>query len=402
MLKSKFDSGPVRMEEVVLAAVRGATGVAKAALHEPEFAGREWEYVKECIDTGWVSSVGMMVDRFEARLADYTGAGHVVATANGTAALHIAVILAGAGAGDEVLLPSLTFVATANAVSYAGAVPHFADIASDTLGLDPAKLDAHLRAIARVDTSGCVNRLTGRPIKAAIVMHAFGHPADLDGLAEVCARYKLVLIEDAAESLGSYYHRKHTGALAQISALSFNGNKIVTTGGGGAVLTNDPALGARAKHLTTTARVSNGWNFVHDEIGYNYRLPNINAALGCAQLERLDIFLERKRALAARYAKAFEAIEDIAFVAEPPGTQSNYWLNNILLTPGRAGEQAAVLQALNDAGFGARPAWTPMHMLAMYSDCPRADLSVTEDVFRRLVSLPSSAALAGPGVGRGV
>lgn len=397
MLKPQSASAAARLDEAVLAAVRRATGAEKAALHEPEFAGREWDYVKECIDTGWVSSVGKMVDRFEAMLAEFTGAARAVATANGTAALHIAVVLAGAGPGDEVIVPSLTFIATANAVSYAGAVPHFADVATGTIGLDAAKLDAHLRDVARVGPSGCVNRITGRPIKAAIVMHAFGHPADLDALDEVCARHKLVLIEDAAESLGSYYRGKHTGALARVGTLSFNGNKIVTTGGGGAVLTNDPALGARAKHLTTTARISAGWNFVHDEIGYNYRLPNLNAALGCAQLERIENFLARKRALAERYRAAFAGMTGATFMAEPPGTKSNYWLNNIMLAAGREGEQAAVLAALNGAGFGARPAWTPMHKLTMYRDCPRADLSVTEDVFRRLVSLPSSAALAGPG-----
>jgi perosamine synthetase len=397
MLKPKPLHAPSRLDESVLAAVRRATGAEKAALHEPEFAGREWEYVKECIDTGWVSSVGKMVDRFEAMLAEITGAERAVATVNGTAALHIAVILAGAGQGDEVILPSFTFIATANAVSYAGAVPHLADIDAGTIGLDAAKLDAHLREVARVGPDGCVNRVTGRPIKAAIVMHAFGHPADLEGLAEVCARHKLVLIEDAAESLGSYYRGKHTGALTRIGALSFNGNKVVTTGGGGAVLTRDPALGARAKHLTTTARLAAGWNFVHDEVGYNYRLPNINAALGCAQLERLANFIARKRALAECYRAAFDAVDGVSFVAEPPGSKSNYWLCNVMLDGARAAEQGAVLKALNDAGFGARPAWTPMHMLAMYRDCPRAGLSVTEDVFRRLVSLPSSPALAGQG-----
>lgn len=391
------EPAPRGLDSTVLAAVRRATGAAKAALHEPEFAGREWDYVKECIDTGWVSSVGKMVDRFEAMLAEYTGAARAVAIVNGTAALHLSVVLGGVGPGDEVVIPALTFIATANAVAYAGAVPHLADIAYGTLGLDPAKLDAHLRDIGRVGAGGCVNRLTGRPIKAVIVMHAFGHPADLDGLAEVCARHRLALIEDAAESLGSTYRGRHTGPLAQVGALSFNGNKIVTTGGGGAVLTRDPALGARAKHLSTTARLSAGWNFVHDEVGYNYRLPNLNAALGCAQLERLDGFLARKRALADRYAAAFAEVDGAAFVSEPPETRSNYWLNNILLAPDRAGAQAAVLAALNEAGYGARPAWTPMHMLAMYEACPRSDLAVTEDVFRRLVSLPSSAALAGPG-----
>jgi perosamine synthetase len=382
------------LSDAVLTAVQSATGATAASLHEPEFAGREWDYVKQCIDTGWVSSVGKMVDRFEGMLSDITAARHAIATVNGTAALHIAVILARVGRGDEVIMPSLTFIATANAVSYTGAIPHFVDIAVDSFGLDPEKLDAHLREIAHVGDSGCINRTTGRAINAVIGMHAFGHPADIDGLNEVCARYKLVLIEDAAESLGSYYHGRHTGALGRIGALSFNGNKVVTTGGGGAVLTNDPALAERAKHLTTTARLSAGWNFVHDEVGYNYRLPNINAALGCAQLERLPDFIMRKRRLAERYRATFGAVDGVSFVAEPPGTQSNYWLCNILLDRGHASGQTAVLTALNEAGFGARPAWTPMHMLPIYRDCPRADLSVTEDVFRRLVSLPSSPALA--------
>lgn len=389
-------TGP-NLDGAVLAAVRRATGAEKAALHEPEFAGREWEYVKECLDTGWVSSVGKMVDRFESMLAEITGAERAVAIVNGTAALHMAVMLAGVKAGDEVILPAFTFIATANAVSYAGAVPHFADIETVTIGLDAAKLDAHLRDIGRIGAEGCVNRVTGRPIRAVIVMHAFGHPADLDGLAEVCARHELALIEDAAESLGSYYRGKHTGPLARVGALSFNGNKVVTTGGGGAVLTNDPALGARAKHLSTTARLAAGWNFVHDEVGYNYRLPNINAALGCAQLERLPDFIARKRRIAERYRTAFADVEGVAFVSEPPGSTSNYWLCNVMLEFARAEEQHAVLKALNDSGFGARPAWTPMHRLPMYRDCPRADLTVTDDVFRRLVSLPSSPALAGKG-----
>lgn len=395
MLNTERTNSASGTADAVLAAVRRVTGASRAPLHEPEFRGREREYVDECIDQGWVSSVGSMVDRFEAMLTEYSESRRAIATVNGTAALHICALLAGVGAGDEVILPSLTFIATPNAVSYSGAVPHFADISVDTIGLDPGRLDAHLRDIADVTSRGCMNRNTGRPIKAVIVMHAFGHPADLDALADVCARYKLVLIEDAAESLGSYYRGRHTGSLTRIGALSFNGNKIITTGGGGAVLTNDEALGARAKHLTTTARISAGWNFVHDEVGYNYRLPNINAALGCAQLERISSFVSRKRLLADRYRAEFQAVRDVRFVTEPPGTRSNYWLNNILLDEACAGEQSAVLRTLNEAGFGARPAWTPMHMLSMYRECPRADLTVTEDVFRRLISLPSSPALAG-------
>ena len=272
---------------------------APAELHEPEIAGREWEYVKECLDTGWVSTAGAYVDRFETMLADVTGVAHAVAIVNGTAALHAALALAGVEAGDEVIVPTLTFVATANAVAYLGARPHFADSEEKTLGLDAAKLADHLERITDIQGGRCINTHTGRPIRAVICMHTFGHPVDLDVLTEVCRRFGLVLIEDAAESLGSYYKGRHTGAWGRLSVLSFNGNKTVTTGGGGAILTNDADLARAARHLTTTAKMPHDWEFVHDQIGYNYRMPNVNAAIGCAQLERLGDFVERERRLTA-------------------------------------------------------------------------------------------------------
>jgi perosamine synthetase len=378
-----------------LAAVREvlARAAHPVALHEPEFAGREWQCVKECIDTGWVSSVGAYVDRFERELAAYTGVRHAVATSNGTAALHICLLLAGVRAGDEVLLPTLTFIATANAVSYANATPHFADSESESLGIDAQKLERHLAAIATRVDGVCVNRLTGRPIRALIVMHVFGHPANVDALARVAQDFGIALVEDAAESLGSRLGARHTGGVGLVSALSFNGNKIVTTGGGGAVLTNDAALGKRAKHLTTTARVAHRWNFIHDEVGYNYRLPNLNAALGCAQLERLDDMLARKRALAARYIAAFARVQGVRFLAEPAGTTSNYWLNAIVLDAAHRGRREELLGALSDAGFMSRPIWTLMHRLPMYADCPRDDLAVAEDLEARVINLPSSAKL---------
>jgi perosamine synthetase len=380
----------------VLAAVRAVVGAnhGTVPLHEPEFAGREWDYVKECIDTGWVSSVGSFVDRFERDLAGIVGCGHAVATSNGTSALHVCLLLAGVRPGDEVVMPTLTFVATANAVSYTGAVPHFVDSEPVSLGVDAAKLDAHLRDNADIKDGVCVNRHTGAPMRALVVMHVFGHPCDLDPLAEVAARWCLVLIEDAAESLGSTYHGCHTGNVGRLSALSFNGNKVVTTGGGGAVLTNDATLAMRAKHLTTTARTPHRWSFVHDEVGYNYRLPNLNAALGCAQLERLDSFKERKRRLAARYQARLAAVEGVSFLAEPPATSSNFWLNAIVLDADRAGERDVLLGALNDAGYMARPLWTLMHRLPMYSACPRGDVRVAEQMEARVVNLPSSARLA--------
>ncbi len=378
-----------------LAAVREvlANAAHPVALHEPEFAGREWQCVKDCIDTGWVSSVGAYVDRFERDLAAITGVRHAIATSNGTAALHICLLLAGVRAGDEVLLPTLTFIATANAVTYANATPHFIDSEAVSLGVDALKLERYLAEIATRVDGHCVNRRTGKVIRAMVVMHVFGHPAELDALVRIARDWGIVLVEDAAESLGSSHGTRHTGNVGAVSALSFNGNKVVTTGGGGAVLTNDPALGKRAKHLTTTARVAHRWNFIHDEVGYNYRLPNLNAALGCAQLERLPDLLARKRTLAARYIAAFARVRGVRFLAEPSGTTSNYWLNAIVLDPAQKPQRDELLTALNDAGFMSRPIWTLMHRLPMYSACPRGDLTLAEDMEARVINLPSSAKL---------
>jgi perosamine synthetase len=380
----------------VLAAVRSALpdGEASVPLHAPEFRGREWDYLKDCLDTGWVSSVGAYVDRIERDLVGFTGVAHAVAVVNGTAALDVCLRLAGVEAGDEVLLPTLTFVATANAVTYRGATPHFVDSEATTLGIDPARLDTYLRSIAEVRAGVCRNRATGAPIRALLVMHVFGHPADVDGLAEVAARWNLVLVEDAAEALGSRWQGRHLGGFGRLAALSFNGNKIVTTGGGGAVLTNDPDLARRAKHLTTTAKVPHRWAFDHDEIGWNYRMPNLNAALGCAQLEQLPGMLARKAELAHRYARAFDGLAGVRLLRPRPGAEVNHWLNALILDrPDRAARDA-VLQGLNDAGYQARPLWTLMHRLPMYADCPRDVLPVAEALEASVINLPSSAALA--------
>lgn len=363
-------------------------------LHEPEFRGRETEYLKDCIDTGWVSSVGAYVDRIEKDLARIAGVNHAVAVVNGTAALHVCLELAGVQLGDEVLIPALTFIATANAVTYAGATPHFVDSEERTLGVDAASLDAHLQETAVLDGGVCRNRQTGAPIRALVVMHVFGHPSDMDALCNVAEAWKLVLVEDAAESLGSFYKGVHTGGRGLVSALSFNGNKVVTTGGGGAILTNDPELARRAKHLTTTARVPHRWNFIHDELGYNYRMPNLNAALGCAQLERLDDMLSRKRALAARYAEVFRDIPGVRFFEEPAESTGNYWLNALVLESPDQAQRDLLLERLNDAGYMSRPIWTLLHRLPMYQDCPRADLTVAEDLEAKVINIPSSPKLA--------
>ncbi len=385
---------PQRVLQALKAALPDVT--PPVSLHEPSFAGKEWQYVKECLDTGWVSSVGKFVDRFELQLAEFTGARRAVAVVNGTAALHVCLQLVGVERDDEVLVPTLTFIATPNAVSYCGAVPHFIDSEDRTLGVDPAKLAGYLTAIAELRDEGCFNRVTGRRIKALVPMHVFGHPVDLDPLVELCARYRIELVEDAAESLGSFYKGRHTGNLGRVSALSFNGNKVITTGGGGAIITNDDELGKLAKHLTTTARVAHQWSFIHDRIGYNYRLPNINAALGCAQMEELPGFIASKRALAVRYADVFAGMAGLRFFIEPDFAESNYWLDALLLDTPDLAARDAILKATNDAGLMTRPAWTLMHQLPMYRDCPRMDLCVAESLEARLINLPSS-----PKLGRG-
>jgi perosamine synthetase len=359
-------------------------------LHQPLFQGHEWEYLKDCIDTGWVSSVGSYVDRIEQMLAEYTGAKRAVAVVNGTAALFIALKMAGVEPGDEVLIPALTFVATANAVAYCGATPHFVDSEYATLSIDPAKLDHYLGDIGAVDSDGTRNRFTGARIKAVVPMHTFGHPVDLDPLMELCHRWKLEMIEDAAESLGSFYKERHTGTFGRIGILSFNGNKIVTSGGGGALLFNNEAEAKLAKHLTTTARKPHKWEFFHDMLGYNFRMPNLNAALGCAQLEKLPDFLESKRKLALRYIEAFKNVPGVKVVKDSPFTKSNYWLNALLLDEEVASQRDAVLDATNENGIMTRPAWTLMHRLPMYKNCPRMDLCVAESLEKRIVNIPSS------------
>ena len=362
-------------------------------LHEPLFCGHENKYVQECIDTGWVSSVGKFVDRFEADLAAYTGVKRAVAVVNGTAALHVCLILSGVQPNDEVLIPALTFIATANAVTYCHAIPHFVDSAYDTLGIDPDAIDAYLAEIGEIRADGCFNKKTGRRIRAVVPMHTFGHPVDMDKMIAVCEKYQLALIEDAAESIGSFYKGKHTGNFGHIAAMSFNGNKTITTGGGGAVLTNDEEFGKLAKHITTQAKIPHRWAYAHDRIGYNYRMPNINAALGCAQLEKLPEYVEKKRRLAEKYREALDGIPGVSFFVEPELAKSNYWLNAILLDEEVANERDHVLETLNDAGIGSRPIWELMYTMPMFADCPRMDCKVAEDIGCRLINLPSSVRL---------
>jgi perosamine synthetase len=394
-------------------------------LHEPLFQGNEIDYVSDCIQSGWVSSVGAYVDRFESMLSERCGA-YAIATVNGTAALHLSVVLSGVSEGDEVLMPSLSFVATANAVAYVNAVPHFCDSHPQGIGLDIEKLDAYLREKTRIHRKQCINRDTGRVIKALIVMHTFGHMQNIPALLALASRYYLVLIEDAAEALGSSYWDETTstyqpaGSYGRVSALSFNGNKIITAGGGGAILTKDKALASRAKHLTTTAKVSTCEHYYHDEVAYNYRLPNLNAALAVAQLEQLEVYVAAKRALANKYKHVFEQANNFAYLTPEKACRSNYWLNTVLIkgagvkerqskntqstAPGSTGLENGdtengervmrrVLSVAKEANFECRPVWCPLHLLPMYEACPTMDMTASETLQHQLLNLPSSVFL---------
>lgn len=359
-------------------------------LHAPCFIGNEKKYLNECIDSTFVSSVGKFVDRFEEMVAEYTGAKKAVVCVNGTNALHLAMLLAGVEQNDEVITQPLTFIATANAISYIGAHAVFLDVDLDTMGLSPVKVRDWLEKNAEIKNGECFNRKTGRRIKACIPMHTFGHPVHLDELVKVCKDYCLDLLEDAAESIGSFYKGKHTGTFGKIGAISFNGNKTITTGGGGMLLFMDEELGKYAKHITTQAKVPHRWEFVHDHIGYNYRMPNINAALGCAQMEHLQEFVDNKRDLAQKYAAYFKD-SDISFFTEPAECVSNYWLNVVLLKDKKAREQ--FLEETNDAGVMTRPIWQLMNRLPMFKDCECGDLSNAEWLEARVVNIPSSVRL---------
>jgi len=356
-------------------------------LHAPVFGGREKEYVMETIDSTFVSSVGAFVDRFERDMAAYTGSPRAIAAVNGTAALHAALRLAGVLPGELVITQPLTFVATCNAIAYCMAEPVFIDVDRHTMGLSPAAMDVWLGEHAQVGADGlCRTRQDDKVIRACLPMHTFGHPADLDGLVEVCSRWGLILVEDAAESLGSFYKGRHTGTFGQLGTLSFNGNKILTTGGGGMVLA-DEVLGARAKHITTTAKRPHSYEYVHDELGFNYRLPNLNAALGCAQLEQLEAFIERKRELARRYEEQLKG-SSFAFFTEPEHCRSNYWLNVVLCED--RDHRNALLKATNENGVMTRPVWALMNHLPMYQRCRKGDLTHAEWLEARVVNLPSS------------
>jgi len=357
-------------------------------LHAPQFRGNEKEYLLDTIDSTFVSSVGAYVDQFEERVAQYTGAKYAIATVNGTSALHIALKLAGVEPNTEVITQSLTFVATCNAIRYCQANPVFVDVDLETMGLSPDSLAAFLDEHAEIREDGsCWNKTSNNKITACLPMHTFGFPVRLDEITKVCKQYQIPLVEDAAESLGSFYKEQHTGILGKTAAISFNGNKIITSGGGGMVLTNDAVIAKRAKHITTTAKVPHKWVFEHDEVGYNYRLPNLNAALGVAQMESLSSFVSEKRELASAYQQ-WGNDNGVQFAQQPINTQANYWLNT-LLTEDQQARDEWLLQT-NELGVMTRPAWTPMHLLQINKDAVSADMSNTIYLYERLINVPSS------------
>lgn len=356
-------------------------------LHRPVFAGSERIDLVACIDSNMVSSVGDKVTEMESRVAEFTGSKYGIAVVNGTNALQIALRLVGVASGDEVITQSLTFVATCNAIAYLDAKPVFADVSRDTFGLDPEALLAFLKSHGERCSDGCYNRTSGRRIAACLPMHTFGHPARIDKISQICSEWNIPLVEDAAESLGSYYKNRHTGTYGKLGVFSFNGNKIITTGGGGMIVTDDEELAKRAKHLTTTAKKPHPYEYVHDELGYNFRMPNLNAALGCAQMDQLPGFLEAKRKVAERYA-SFCQDHGLEFMSEPNGARSNYWLNAIILDSKK--ERDRFLEETNAAGVLTRPIWRLMTDLPMYAGCQQDDLAMSRWLEERVVCLPSS------------
>lgn len=357
-------------------------------LSVPVFKGNEKKYMEECIDTTFVSSVGKFVDRFEEMVAEYTGAKKAVVCVSGTNALHMAMMLVGVERDDEVITQALTFIATCNAISYIGAHPVFIDVDKDTMGLSPKAVQNWLENNAELRDGVCYNKTTGRRVKCCVPMHTFGHPVHIEELVEVCRNWNIELVEDAAESIGSFYKGKHTGTFGKVGAISFNGNKTITTGGGGMLLFNDEELAKHAKHLTTQAKVPHRWEFRHDHIGYNYRMPNINAALGCAQMENLEEFVLNKRETAEKYAEFFKNIDGVEFFTEPKDCRANYWLNVVILNDKES--QLKFLEYTNDNGVMTRPIWELMNRLPMFEHCQNDGLKNTIWFADRVVNIPSS------------
>lgn len=377
-------------ENKFLSSLRQVIGKNKANLHEPVFIGKEKEYLNDCVNSTFVSSVGKYVNIFEELITGYTKAKHAIAIVNGTSALHLALLIAGVKKNEEVLAPALTFVGTIAPISYSNAIPHFIDSGEKTLGIDPESLISWLKFSTELVNGFCVNKKTKRLIRAIIPMHTFGHPCDMDKITEIAKLYNLIIIEDAAESLGSWYKGYHTGTMGLMGILSFNGNKTITTGGGGAIITNDDAVAEKVRHISTTAKLQHKWDFIHNEIGYNYRMPNINAALGCAQIENILTFLKSKRNLFNNYQKVFKDFEEFELIEEPINCKSNYWLQTLKFKKEFEIYRDRVLQTTNDLGIITRPVWKLMTSLEPYIDCPSAPINNAIKLEKSLINIPSN------------
>ncbi len=381
------------LSDKIINGIRAVAGQNKLPLHEPKFDKIETQNLIKCIDSSYVSSVGEYVNIFEKQIADFTGAKYAIAIVNGTSALHLALKIIGVEINHEVICPSLTFIGTVNAISYLGAKPHFVDCDEKTLGIDPLALSNWLDAIAIKKDGKTFNKITGRIISAIIPMHTYGHPAKIDHILNISREYNLNVVEDAAEALGSFYKNKHTGTFGKIGILSFNGNKIITTGGGGALLTDDEILAKRAKHFSTTAKISHEYRYIHDDIGFNYRLPNINAALGCAQFKKIEDFLNSKRDLFYQYQEVMAPIKGLRLFQEPENSKSNYWLQTIILENGYENQLEEILEKTNKNNIMTRPTWNLIHQSKMYNECPKSPLPIAESLAKRIINIPSSAFL---------
>jgi perosamine synthetase len=367
---------------------------SKVYLHEPDIRKEDWKFVKECLKRNFVSSVGNYVNEFEDKLKKYTKAKYVIATVNATSAIHLSLVVMGANENDEVILPSLNFVAAANAVRYCNSIPHFVEVEEETLGIDPIKLEKYLNKIVIKKNNNSFNKHTNKRIKFMMPLHVFGHPAKILKLKKIAKKFNLKIIEDAAESLGSTYKKKHLGTFGDIGVLSFNGNKIITTGGGGALLTNSLKIAKKLKYLSTTAKTPHRWKFEYSDIGFNYRMPGINASLGCAQMKRIKSYVNSKRKLFKKYKVGFDNLKDIKVFQEPKNARSNYWLQTIILDNKISYLKDKILEKTNNLGFSVRPVWKPLHKLNKFKSYPRMEMKVTNNLEKRILNLPSSVYLS--------
>ena len=382
------------LENIIIKKIKNILGKKKNyPLHEPLFLGNEKKYLLQALKKNYVSSIGggKFIDEFEKKIKDFTKAKYCISVINGTEALHLSLIALGVKNNDEVLLPSLTFSGTANAVMYCNAIPHFVDSELDTLGIDPMKLENYLKKISIIKNNECYNKKTNRRIRAIIPVHIFGNVCKIDLILKIANKYKLKLLEDSAESLGSFFHNKHTGTLGDIGCLSFNGNKIITTGGGGAIITNSKSLADNIRHISSTAKIKHEWEYIHDKVGYNFRMPNLNAALGLAQIENLNKFLKFKRRLFNRYYNEFKKVKGIKLISEKKYSKSNYWLNTIFINNSSIKKRNNILKLGHKSKILLRPAWKPLHTLKHFKKMPKMDLSQTIKIYKSCISLPSSA-----------